>query len=1325
MKATETKSTAAQTLRQKAQQPFFQKKEERGGSFFSDIPSAEAPFFSPATFQPKLKVGQPGDRYEQEADATADRVVRQLAVSSLPFTGSPSAVGRPQPVQAKCAECEAEEKEEKISGKEKGIQRKPIFESEAEPAVQMKAAPGVQRQEQPEEEEPNVQEEPLQMKPIFDSAAEPPPDDETVHRTCAECAAEEEGIQKMETASQEEEPVMTQSDRTPEPSPAPDLESRLNATKGGGSPLPEDTRSSMEGAFGADFSGVRVHTDSSAVQMNRELGAQAFTHGSDIYFGSGKYDTGSSDGQRLLAHELTHTVQQEGRVRRKNAAVQNQNEGSKSQSEEAVVENFIAQKSDDKSQVIQRNGATLTSTSSTPAGPPVDPTTLPLTSGQMNNAQTQITFDNVAVPGFKLQLHRGDLYNQHKPLKRKAGYNTSIRPATSTYVNNWLNSITTDGLKNNLRTILGRANEYTNDNATYVFKLPTGRRGRSNDNPYFFGNLDLIAESLKYPSFVKNGSRYEFRRRQRSGSIEGLEVDHIVELQLANWNTETWANEAANLELLASTPNNASGTAIDASIDSKVDAFNQATSDYFTGGKTTLPEKRKAIKDRFTLIFNDAIAGNRGPARVGEHEFWDRMQIVDGEPANALEVGHLSELEEPGVVRVFARSGAIPKTFRWQPGAENHVTSDERNWIAPFEIIQKTFNPADVGGSTLGTLTVRPNQDFYRDNKMSSQVPSFIVPIKRLPGAVSVGEIDRAVVQSRLNAFFSGMEFDLLSPLQPDFTDFAPDGSLMVEGRIVTDLPLLRGADIRFSIQNGQVQIFKEFNAGEINVPAPFRVSNANLRVFVSSRRGVGIEGGIDFGINRVGEGNVTASVSTEGGFQLDGNFNFDPSLFDNARVSVQYRNEIWTVSGAIQIPAGKVRGIRRAEITVTYSDGNLAASGSADLNVPGIERGSMQVQYSEDAFSIGGSFQLSRDVPGIQNGSIEATVTKNANDESYQVTASGRARPNIPGVNSEIAVSYDNGIITAEGDLSYNRGMLSGNVHLGVTNRAVSPEGQPLDQVSEDVRVFGGGSLTLTLTPWLQATAGVRFLPNGEIEVTGRIGLPSTVDVFPRKSIERNLFRMPTLEIPIFAIPLGPRSLGLVARITGGLDFTAGIGPGQLRELYAEITYNPDHEDQTTLHGRGTFAIPADAGLTLRADLGLGLSVAIASVSGGIEIAGSLGLQGEASASVDVNWTPATGIELNAMGQIMVSPKFRFDINAFLRASLDLWITEISETWRYNLASFEWGPDIQFGVRFPIHYVEGQPFDLSFDDIEVIQPNIDIGDIATGLGREVKNRML
>ncbi len=92
------------------------------------------------------------------------------------------------------------------------------------------------------------------------------------------------------------------------------IESRLNSSKGGGSPLADEVRGFMEPRFGADFSQVRVHTDGTAVQMNQDLEAQAFTHGSDVYFGQGK----SPGNNQLTAHELTHVVQQTGGGLRRN-----------------------------------------------------------------------------------------------------------------------------------------------------------------------------------------------------------------------------------------------------------------------------------------------------------------------------------------------------------------------------------------------------------------------------------------------------------------------------------------------------------------------------------------------------------------------------------------------------------------------------------------------------------------------------------------------------------------------------------------------------------------------------------------------------------------------------------------------------------------------------------------------------------------------------------------------------------------------------------------------------------------------------------------------
>jgi outer membrane protein OmpA-like peptidoglycan-associated protein len=85
---------------------------------------------------------------------------------------------------------------------------------------------------------------------------------------------------------------------------------RIQREVGSGSALGDSTRGQLEQHLGADFSSVRVHTDSAAQQLSQDLNANAFTTGSDIFFGSNKFNPNSSDGMQLLAHEATHVVQQ-------------------------------------------------------------------------------------------------------------------------------------------------------------------------------------------------------------------------------------------------------------------------------------------------------------------------------------------------------------------------------------------------------------------------------------------------------------------------------------------------------------------------------------------------------------------------------------------------------------------------------------------------------------------------------------------------------------------------------------------------------------------------------------------------------------------------------------------------------------------------------------------------------------------------------------------------------------------------------------------------------------------------------------------------------
>ena len=95
------------------------------------------------------------------------------------------------------------------------------------------------------------------------------------------------------------------------PDVTPELESSISAIRGGGQPLPESVRAFYEPRFGADFGQVRVHTGSQAAETAKSINAKAFTVGRNIAFGAGEYSPDTIVGRKLLAHELTHVVHQD------------------------------------------------------------------------------------------------------------------------------------------------------------------------------------------------------------------------------------------------------------------------------------------------------------------------------------------------------------------------------------------------------------------------------------------------------------------------------------------------------------------------------------------------------------------------------------------------------------------------------------------------------------------------------------------------------------------------------------------------------------------------------------------------------------------------------------------------------------------------------------------------------------------------------------------------------------------------------------------------------------------------------------------------------
>jgi hypothetical protein len=222
------------------------------------------------TIQTKLSIGQPGDKYEKEADQMANHVVNQVG----------------KPTQGIQKQGEDKEKEDKVDLKSNkissAIQREAKFPDISSANQEVKEAPKKEKEKEKKEEDKTKSDKGLVDIPIPTPVEEKKPPE-----------------------------ISTKSDSSGTKTSVPQgLESNLKNSKGGGESMEPGVKSQMESGFGRDFSSVRVHKDSNAVQMNKNLNAKAFTNKQDIYFNQGEYAPGSTAGKQLLAHELTHTVQQ-------------------------------------------------------------------------------------------------------------------------------------------------------------------------------------------------------------------------------------------------------------------------------------------------------------------------------------------------------------------------------------------------------------------------------------------------------------------------------------------------------------------------------------------------------------------------------------------------------------------------------------------------------------------------------------------------------------------------------------------------------------------------------------------------------------------------------------------------------------------------------------------------------------------------------------------------------------------------------------------------------------------------------------------------------
>ena len=254
---------------------FFRKAGEEG--FFNSKTSTA---FTGSPVQAKLNISQPNDPLEKEADETADKVMRMPDAAVT--TATP------------------EKKEDELQRKEDEQ------EEIVQPKMMVNAGGSlIMRSEEGEEKEETVQPKLFSTGLMRKEAEEE--QEETVQRKEEE---QEETIQRFADTNCCGTAIIQRKDRGPPATHTSTFSSQLQQSKGQGAPLNHSVLHTMQNRFGADFSSVRIHNNHTSAQLSSNINAQAFTHGNDIYFNHGKYNPHTSSGGNLLAHELTHTIQQ-------------------------------------------------------------------------------------------------------------------------------------------------------------------------------------------------------------------------------------------------------------------------------------------------------------------------------------------------------------------------------------------------------------------------------------------------------------------------------------------------------------------------------------------------------------------------------------------------------------------------------------------------------------------------------------------------------------------------------------------------------------------------------------------------------------------------------------------------------------------------------------------------------------------------------------------------------------------------------------------------------------------------------------------------------
>ncbi|HEX8146414.1 MAG TPA: DUF4157 domain-containing protein [Pyrinomonadaceae bacterium] len=356
------------------------------------------------------------------------------------------------------------------------------------------------------------------------------------------------------------------------------------------------------------------------------------------------------------------------------------------------------------------------------------------------------------------------------------------------------------------------------------------------------------------------------------------------------------------------------------------------------------------------------------------------------------------------------------------------------------------------------------------------------------------------------------------------------------------------------------------------------------------------------------------------------------------------------------------------ASVSLAVSKPPLEGTGTVTVDKSGKATGTAHVVFN------------SSKIPGLKQTELDVAVT--SKDFSFDASVDFE----LPKVTGNLKYKYENQKHSGKGKANYEGAKLKGGIEI---------------IMSEAGLISGTGMLEMELFKGLRGEVEVAVDEKKNIGVKGKLSVPGQVELFPEKKYEKSFFSFEK-KFPIWGItiPVIDVNVGIFAEIHAGAGFRAKFGPGVLRDIALTGEFGTDPEAATEFGLGGEFFLPAGAEVVANVGGGIGLGLAVADITGGVEAVGVAGLY--SALTVRPNFKYSGGkYTVSGMAEIAGVAQLKFGINAFAKIDVGVWLFK-GTVWRkdWTLAEWVWNTGLNIALRANMSYTLGDDFvpDISFE---------------------------